>query len=69
MTEITERQRCCGNCRFYQEYSQGRGWCLRYPPTVYSCDEDNSSTTGSPMMEHNEWCGEFKPKEKHNEHS
>lgn len=54
-------ERCCGNCRFY--FEDGRE-CRRYPPTVWS--EGQSETSCSyccsfPSMRKEEWCGEFQP--------
>ena len=39
----------CNECKFYEVLSSE---CHRYPPTHYG---------GWPTVDHNHWCGEFKP--------
>lgn len=49
----------CADCRFFQKYSGQVGHCKRYPPTLYACDEDNSSNVAFPLLSKDEWCGDF----------
>lgn len=58
---MEERTPKCSNCRFYKEYSGRVGHCKRYPPTVYACDEENSTNVQSPLVSEDDWCGEFSP--------
>lgn len=51
--EMTERR--CGNCRFYD--SLCGQICRRHPPMP------TISRTYWPSVHHNDWCGEWTPKE------
>ena len=63
MIEMIENERCCGKCRFFLEQSSRGGYCKRYPPTPTGLDEDNSVAYCDPMVNKNDWCGEFQPVE------
>lgn len=58
MTNKTENERCCGNCRFF--YEDGKQ-CRRFPPQILT-DSDSDYTGASysafPYMNKEEWCGE-----------
>ena len=53
-----DKERCCGNCRFFLEWSTNGGYCKRYPPTPTGLDEDNSVAYCDPMVRKDDWCGE-----------
>jgi len=68
----------CGSCRFFDEIenptwvdsrvhdsSTGRGvcyegFCRRYPPSFYDKDAEQCNW---PLVDYDEWCGEYKTRE------
>jgi hypothetical protein len=50
----------CENCIFYDKLEGKIGKCKRYPPTLYYDGEENSTLALSPVIESDDWCGEFK---------
>ena len=67
MTEIDNAQNNmqCENCKFYINVNKYCGMCKRYPPTIWSdCD---CIRQNFPIVNHKEWCGEFKSRESHDD--
>lgn len=55
----------CFDCKFFDKINNKVGLCKRYPPTVWgnppSRDDPNfSMQVNFPMVDADEWCGEFK---------
>lgn len=50
----------CKTCRFYEEMCKDEvGDCHRYPPTILSISEYDDTSTSFPMVDVNNWCGEW----------
>ena len=55
----------CNKCRFFDKDNNGpKGDCRRYPPQVTIMDSFGNSRQSYPRMMQNEWCGEFRYKDK-----
>lgn len=55
--QIIENERCCRNCRFYEE-----GDCKRYPPQLGvdpNCEHTGNVFYCFPSVDKEDWCGEF----------
>jgi hypothetical protein len=52
----------CENCLFYDRYMGDNGYCRRYPP---KCSRSEGHIL--PDVTSDEFCGEFKPRNKPNE--
>ena len=61
MIKINDKEQFCENCRFFIEWSSNAGYCKRYPPTPVGIDEDNGLSYCDPLVNKNDWCGEFQP--------
>ncbi len=59
-----ERIDLCANCRYWQEVQTQkaevrRGRCRRFPDVVLAVDEDGNTLQVRPIMNADEWCGEY----------
>jgi hypothetical protein len=54
----------CKNCFFSRDYgSETAVSCRRYPPTITKVKEETQTiTSNSPLVNHDWWCGEWKPR-------
>ncbi len=50
----------CKNCMFYKKTIYSKGECFRYPPQLVLDPETGSANPARPMMEEDDFCGEFK---------
>jgi hypothetical protein len=54
----------CVNCHYYHQHSDELGDCHRYPPTYAGSDTPNQwHRWKHPLVHHENWCGEFKPRQ------
>ena len=56
----------CKNCKFVQEHTgsyTGSMTCHRYPPTIHPDNAQMNCSAKFPLVDANQWCGEFKQKE------
>ena len=58
----------CRNCRFFRgRFSRDgippHGWCYRYPPKTFRCEDfDGRYEHERPMVQPDDFCGEFQSK-------
>ena len=59
MSDTTESDRVCRNCRFWNSETSNWGRCHRYPPQFWS--EGEACGAAFVGTDGHDWCGEHQP--------
>jgi hypothetical protein len=59
---VSEKPDICCRCRYYSDECSISGWCRRHSPVVL-CNAGYGIETHWPVVQADNWCGEFEPRQ------